>query len=86
MEKAFHSQLKLPNDPLALSSTHLNTCALYSEIGKHEQALNQAEFALSLISKAESEHESCFENPALVKKETESLFLAKVIALYNAAV
>jgi tetratricopeptide (TPR) repeat protein len=54
------------NDPLTeelnLSGTHLNLCAIYSKLNKHQSAVYHAKKAIKLIEKL------------IIEKERESLF------------
>ncbi|CAG9310361.1 unnamed protein product [Blepharisma stoltei] len=49
-------------DPVAIASTQLNICAIYSQLGKHDIAISYAKQSLNLLSKFEESDEIFPEN------------------------
>mmetsp|Transcript_20195 Transcript_20195/g.37656 ORF Transcript_20195/g.37656 Transcript_20195/m.37656 type:complete len:310 (+) Transcript_20195:1682-2611(+) len=57
LKKALEVEAKLENEVTNLAGTHLNICAIYSELGKHAEALESAQTALSLLKELQIQQE-----------------------------
>lgn len=53
LEEALKSDLREGRDVLKLAGTHLNVCAIKSQLGDHEAALSHAKTALSLLTSSD---------------------------------
>jgi hypothetical protein len=47
-------------EDLNIAGTHLNTCAIYSKLGKHKEAIHHAKCAIKILEKLISEKEESF--------------------------
>lgn len=70
--KALEAEIESPSDLLNYAGTHLNICAIRSQVGEHEKALSHAMKALSILS--------------LNIKEDQNLITSLIIGYHNAAV
>ncbi|CAG9316338.1 unnamed protein product [Blepharisma stoltei] len=62
LKQAFKLEVQTYSDPAAIASTQLNICAINSQLGKHDIALNYAIQALSLLKDIENSDENLAEN------------------------
>ena len=50
LNEALELERQLSNDPMSTAATHLNICAIRSNLGHHEAALAHAQRALSILT------------------------------------
>lgn len=62
LKQAFKLEVQTYSDPAAIASTQLNICAINSQLGKHDVALNYAKQALSLLKDIEKNDQNLPEN------------------------
>lgn len=67
------------NDWVSTGSTHLNICAIYSYLDRHQDALNHVELALGLLNKASFEKDNNSD-------EAKAYWNIKMLGYYNKAV
>ena len=87
--------MKIEDDEINQSSTHLNICACFSQTGEHEKAYQHARLALKLLPAAHRRMKQKLLDegevlPSYVKTEYEdkrkNLIMTLMIAYYNAGV
>lgn len=79
LEHALDIESQTEDDGLNIASSHLNICAVYSNLNNHKQALAHAKQAIGLL-------ESSFHSEDYIYEKTITLATSLVISYYNLAV